>query len=675
MRWIVRLAGILIGTVLLAVIVVWLIPKDKIADIAAREFEAATGRALSFDGAVRARIWPDIGVEIHDVSLANAPWSDEQAMLSAAKLEMAVELRPLLNGDVHVKSVAFDSPAVILERAADGAANWELLGADTATGASDGAAGAQTVRETEVSAPPAFSLDKATISNGRLRFLDHASGQSVELAGLDLELTMPDLAGLAELTVAALVNGQKVESDLQLTSVADLLQGTPIKISATAAAGANRIAFSGSAAPSGGAVDGQIDLDITDANALFAALNQSPPAIPDGLGAERIALSGALAAGAEGDVALSDALITLDQNQISGDIALALQERPFLTAVLRADALDLSGLTADENASAGGDGGASADGGAPADGGWSKATIDASGLSALDADVSLSANSIDLGTTKTGRARLQARLNNGRLLVEIRELGTFGGQVQGTFVVNNRGGLSVRGDLAANAVALEALFQEFLDFDRLRGAGDVEVSFLGVGDSLDQIMRSLDGEGKINFGTGELLGVDLVGMLRNLDVGFRGDGTKTVYDAITASFNVNDGVVSNLDLNFLAPLLTALGEGTIDLGAQSLNYRLTPEILRGAAEQAGISVPVTITGPWSDLKFAPDLDGLIDANFEKERERLEKEARDELARQRERLTNEAKDELGLSGEDSVEDALKERALQELSKGLGGLLGD
>ena len=115
-------------------------------------------------------------------------------------------------------------------------------------------------------------------------------------------------------------------------------------------------------------------------------------------------------------------------------------------------------------------------------------------------------------------------------------------------------------------------------------------------------------------------------------------------------------MVSNVDLELLAPLLEVAGEGTIGIGEQVIDYRVTPKFLGGDSE---FSVPVLITGAWSNLKFRPDLDGLLNLRAQE----AAKAAEQELKKAAEEEVKKLEDEL----KQSVEDKLK--------KSLGGLFGD
>ena len=267
---------------------------------------------------------------------------------------------------------------------------------------------------------------------------------------------------------------------------------------------------------------------------------------------------------------------------------------------------------------------------------------------------------------KLGRTRLGIVIDAGRAVVDVKELALYGGSLSGQTVVNSRGGLSTRANLSLSGLALQPLLSDMADFDRLVGTGDIRFNLLASGNSQAALMRSLSGDGSLTFGKGEVLGLDLAGMLLNLDPNYVGEGQKTVFDRITGTFTVNGGVLSNGDLAVQAPLLTASGSGTVDIGGQSLSYRIVPTSLGGKELGADAQVPVTISGPWSAPRFGLDLESIA-------RAKLEAKAQEELQKQAEKLGLAPVE--GESIEDTArragEEFLKQEAQKQLEKLLGG----
>ncbi len=640
MRWIIRSLGLLATLLVLAIGALFLMPADRIAGLVESRFEAATGRALTIEGDVRPGLWPEIGVKTGPITIADADWAGTAPMVAAEGLSVGIAWTGLFGGDIRVTGVELTRPVIRLARAADGRGNWELAAA-SAPAAPDGRS---------ESGGPSIALDNLTISDGTVSFTD-AGARPITLTGIDATLTLPDFAGEAALTLNAEANGVPLTAELSIAQFARFLSDGAVPVALTAGIGEGTLEFDGHAGLAALAAEGRILADLDGIGPLTRAAGGMASALPEGLGAERVFLDSAMTFAGD-TLSLRETSLQLDQNQMSGEIDLTLAEpRPKLVAQLSAGALDLSGLSGggeeEEIASA-----------SDSPEGWSTEPIDVSGLGALDADVALDAQSIALSQSQLGRTRLRLALENGRLVTTIRELKAYDGAVTGQVVVNSRGGLSASADLAGSAIAISRLFAELLDFDRLITLGDMEISVLASGNSMDALMNGMNGEGSFRFGAGELLGLDLPGMIRNLDPGFIGEGKATIFDEVTGTFRIVNGVVINDNLKMTAPLFTANGSGEVSLGGRRLNYRIVPKLLSGEGE--GISVPVLITGTWAAPKFRLDLESMVDAKaqaeIEKARDKAEAKAKEKLLEK-------------LGGGADAEDAAKDKLEKELSKGL------
>ncbi len=395
--------------------------------------------------------------------------------------------------------------------------------------------------------------------------------------------------------------------------------------------------------------------------------------MPRGLGAGRLSVNGQLTLDGSGAAYLRAARIEADSNVLEGDLDLRPGEaRPKLVAKLAAGPLDLTGLVGEQG---------SGQGGGMAAEGWPRETIDVSALGLIDAEIALTAPSVDLSVLRLGEARAMVTLERSRAVFDLRQLAAYGGSVAGEFVVNGRGGLSVGGNLALKGIDMQALMLDLSGWDRLISRGNLTLKFLGVGNSVDEIMQGLKGEGSLALAQGELKGLDIAGMLRTLDPGYVGEGQKTIFDGIAGSFSIAGGVLSNSDLKLTAPYLTATGAGEVALGARTLNYRLRPTALADAEGAGGIMVPLWITGPWADPTFRLDLESLAREKMEAEakaaEERLKAEAKAAEAKAKAELEAKLKDELGVEAapSESLEDAVKRRAEEALQDETGKLLED
>lgn len=660
LRWIVGLISVLLMLVLIAVGAVALIPTDQVASLAAAQFQRLTGRTLQLEGGVEPTFWPVLGVRTGPVRIDNADWAEEGPMLTADALDISLDMADLMAGTITITAVEMVKPALVLERAADGRANWEFGG---------GGAGGEVSAATP-GVGRAYTLGRAVIRDGSLRFVDHASGRRVVVDGIDAEGAIPDFDGAATLSATARVQGQPIRLVAEVGVFSDFTEGRVVPVTLQAEAGGSTLRFDGRAGHDPMAAEGRLQADLSDLAAVATLAGAEAPAFPKAARVE-----GALTLAKSGVLSLRQGGITADGTTIRGDIDLTPgTPRARLVANLTAGVLTLPGAAGTGDGAAAGQGGQ-----AVATGGWSQAPIDVSALGAIDAEVGLTAEGMVLGPLRLGASRLKMTLERSRAVFDLRRIDAYGGVVTGQFVVNGRGGLSSGGDLTFAGIAMQPLLSDTAGWDRLIANGDLRLKFLAVGNSVDALMRSVKGDGSLSLGKGELRGLDIAGMLRNLDPGFVGEGQKTIFDGVTASFAMADGVLSNDDLSLSAPYVTATGAGTVGLGSRTLDYRLRPLAMARADGSGGVLVPLVISGTWAAPKFRLDLEAIARERMEAEAKALEARAKEQAkaaeAEAKARLEEKLREELGVTaGEgESLEDAVRRRAGEALDAEAGRLL--
>jgi AsmA protein len=656
MRWIIRVAVGLATLVLLVLGLLAMVPSDRVTAAVSAQFEAMTGRTLALSGEVRPRFWPSLGVTTGPVIVANADWAEGEAPLFRAE-SLSIDVNPgaLLGGEVKITGLRALSPEINLERAPDGRQNWVF------DAVADGGAGS-------VPAPATgFTLDQGTITGGTIRMVDRQSGRVIALDDVDAVLEVPDFAGPFALALTGLSGGREVALDLSGGVFSAFAAGRVVPLTLGLTVGGSRLDFDGRGGLAPLAVEGALTADLSDLPSLGTLIGSQVATPVPGLGADRLTVAGKLTLDGTGAAFLRGAEILADDNRVTGDLDLRPGEaRPKLSGQLIAGPLRLGAGSGD-----------AAEGEAPAGAaaaGWSDAEIDVGALGALDAELALAAPSVDLGVLNLGETRALITIDRARAVVDIRQMSAYGGQVTGDFVVNGRGGLSVGGRLALAGLQTQPLLADLAGWDRLVSTGDVELEFLGVGASVDAIMRGLRGEGTLELGQGELRGIDIVSMLRTLDPSFVGEAQKTAFDGLAGTFTIADGVLSNSDLKLVAPSLTAAGAGEVGLGARTLDYRIRPTALAAADGTGGVMVPLLITGPWADPGFRLDLESIA-------REKMEAEAKAAEERAKAELEDRLRDELGIevAPEESLGDAalrgaqeaLEEEARRALEDILGG----
>lgn len=646
MRWIFRILGALVVLVFLAFGVFLLIPAERIAQVATDRITAATGRVVTISGEARPTLWPDLGIVIEGLSIGNPTWAGDAPMIAAERVNVGVAWSGLFSGDIRVERAVLEGANIMLVRADDGRTSWDM-----------GSAGG------EASGAPQIGFDEAVIRDARVRYLDRAAGADWDVAQLDVTVRLPEAGGVVGIEGSAQVNGVPLVLETTIDGVAGLLAGEARPVQADLRWQGGAATFAGQLGLDATA-QGALDLTAEDLGPLVALAGSEMPDLPWGLGRDRIAVTGDVRLAREGSVHLRDGVVRLDETALNVAVDLVPgEDRPMLRGTITGGAISVPGLM---------------DGEASEAEGWPRDIIDVSGLFASDADLTVRAESLDLGSVALSDIDLRATVNRGRLVFDIASIRTYEGHLAGRFVINGRGGLSVGGDLILSDVALQPLMTAMAGYERLEGRGSASFEFLGIGNDLHTIMDGLEAEGDIALGQGALLGLDLGGMIRNFDTSFQGEGQRTVYDRVTADFVVREGIARNDDLLLDAPWGEVRGAGEADLAAMTLDYTLVPGVFRDAEGVADVRVPISVSGPWSGPSIRPDLEMLAELELAEEAARLEDEARARLEEEEDRLEQLARDRanelLGVEIEagDTPEDI--QRALEgELIQGVQQLI--
>ena len=649
MRWIIRLFALLVLIATVIVVSVLMLPGERIARIAADQIEQATGRAVAMSGETKVSFYPVLGISTGPTTVANADWSDAGPMMQADSFKVGVEPSALFGGAIRITGLEAVNPRIVLERARDGRVNWELgVEGVVPSGQSDGAAPAE-------SSQLSLTLDRALITGASLRYIDHGAGTTIAYENMDFDLRWPSYTGEASFDVVVRPAGEDIRVTGTIARLDQLIEGAVSEINAVARTKGGEATFAGRAR-SLPQLDGVLKLRLDNTSAFLASLGQAAVDLPEGLG-RAVTLDGRATLSESGRVSLRDMVLTLDQNRITGGVdVISGGARPRIEAKLSAGALDLTALDTDSGGESGGSGGGTA-----VETGWSRAPIDASALGLADAEVAIAAESLDLGTFKFGKTRVVTTVDRARAVFSLQELNGYGGVVSGQFVANNRNGLSVGGDMTARDMDMERLLTDAAGITRFATRGDASLKFLGVGPSVDAIMNSLSGSLSVSSGRGVISGFDLDKLMRTGD----GSGGTTVFDAMSASFAIQDGNMTGDDLRMSMPLAKATGKGRIGLGAQDINYTFTPSLLEGESRK-GLAIPVRIKGPWRDPKIYPDLEEAIDLNFKEETKKLKEDARKEAE---DFVAKElgVKPEEGQSLEDAVMKEVEDAVMDELFK--------
>lgn len=640
MRLIFRIFVALVITAIVVIGGLLVLPGDKLAELAADQLEAQTGRRLTVQGEVALSLWPVLGVKAEGVSLSNADWAGDQPMLTARTLSIGISAPDLLKGDVRIKSITAQDPHLNLSTNATGEGNWVLTAVSAAGPEGDDQGGG---------AGSSLSIETLMLNNASLTYTEYGE-TPVAMQNIDLQLKWPEPNGTVELALALNPAGDVVKIKGEIGSFSAFLDGQVSSVGVTVTVPGGIARFDGRAGISGEA-SGRLTVKAEDTARMLRAAGLGEVSLPRGLGQGAL-LGTDMTYTPDGRLALRDLSLDLDGNSLSGAADFVLGEVPYFTVKLQAQDLDLSAVASTVGADSGTSGGGA---------GWSTERIDASALALANGTLELSMASLNAGSVKLAASKLSLSLDNARAVLKLHPASVFGGSVQGQLVANNRGGLSVGGKLTYSGIRLEQALGQLAGYDRLNGEALGELQFLGVGNSQDAIMRSLSGKGWLEIGKGFFTGFDLEGLMRSGG----GNGGSTVFDGLTASYTLKDGNLDNQDLLISLKAVRAEGKGRIGMGARDLDYLFTPTVT-GVNSGQGVSIPLRITGPWGDPKIRPDLSQVLKAEIDG----IEEQATDQL---RQKLSEELEVEIAPDQDlkEAIQDGLEQRAKDSLLRLLQG----
>lgn len=617
--------GVLVALVIAALIAApFLIPVETYKEQIAAATRDATGRELTIGGDFSVSVLPSLALEAEDVAFANAPGASTPQMATLQALRVKLQLWPLLTGDVRVDEFVLVEPVINLEIDKSGEANWNFAGtAPAAEAAPMPSETAETGEGGPAAALKQLSLGDVRLVEGRINYFDARNGAAYEVSDINMAVSLPDLDSPFAANGSLVWNAETLKIDAETGPLRALLAGEATTVTVGLDSSPVDLGYRGRVTLAGALkADGEVDLDVPSIRNLASWAGNPIEGGGQGLGPLKI--TGQVAVDGP-SYTFSQAKIVLDDMNATGDLRADLAGKtPYLKGGLEVDRINLNTYLPPEEeaaqADSGGTGGTGAGGGQPGE--WSDEPIDVSGLKAVNADFDLVVGGIQVRQIQIGRGEVKLALKDGLLALDLAQINLYDGVGKGRLTVDGRREVpAVEKSFAISGIQAEPLLTDAAGFDRLEGTGEMTIAVTTRGRSQREMVKALNGKGAVKFLDGAIKGINLAAMVRNVSSAFLDsaarESQKTDFAELSGTFTIENGLLRNDDLLLLSPLLRLTGTGTSDLPARTVNYRVVPKAVAsiegqgGEAEKAGVAVPVIITGPWHDLKYQPDLAGMV----------------------------------------------------------------
>ena len=590
--------------------------------------ESMTGYRLRVSGPVDISLFPSIDLVAEDVGVAQPAARGDAEFATAKTLRLSLMLRGLLTGKVRVKTITLIDPVIAVPQTnAAAAAPQAAPGAGQAGPAPEGGgSGLASVAEQLKT----VTLDKLVIENGTLILPPSEGTLGKRIEKLNLEASLPAYESPLTFVTSAIVDGKPYKGDGSIGSFGHFLEGAPAPVRlgveapgtldvpaslvGTASYKNDTLTFSQFSAKSG---------DKTLAGTAvykdgMATLSQ----LTGTVGRDTFA----------GHAVYKDNVVTVKSLRanvrgtvLAGSLTANLANKvPYVVAAFAAKTLDVNALTgAAKSKRSSGGGGGSKKKAKSGKSGWSNARIDFSPLRLLNGKFSLTAEQLIYDQIKLNPVSVQATLNGGKLNAALSKFRIYGGAGNATIAVDASGKTPTqRVNLSVAKFNAYPLLKDVAGFERIEGKGTVKLNLSGVGASQRAIVSGLNGTSSLEFTDGAIRGVNIAKMLRNVGTGvlngWQASGAeKTDFASLGASFKIAKGQATTKDLHLVGPLVSVTGAGTINLPAQSLKFKVEPQLVASLEGQgrkkdlAGLGVPVMIVGPWAKPKIYPDIKGIL----------------------------------------------------------------
>ncbi|MDF2276555.1 AsmA family protein [Aeromonas caviae] len=705
-----KIIYILLGLALAAVVaiaaLVSLIDPNQFKPQLAEQVRKSTGRELVIQGDIGWRFWPSLGLSLEKVALRNPAGFAEPDLVRFEQGEASVGLLPLLSHRLEIGKVTLSGAHLFIQTRADGSSNLSDL-----LKASADPKGEATTEPAATTPPPAsdkqpwqISLQGIALVDASALVRDDRSGTISRLDRLDLDLgqltpgewipvTLAakgaqgdlafDLKGqvqlkpareamkseLKDLNLSGSLNQQAQRLDA-FTLKADRLalgQWSSLTLSLQGAQGASdKPSLAGTLE---GTLKARLDenrqlLELSDA-VLAAKLSG------DSLPRPQMQVKLAGFARAELDkqsVALSNLVMGVDDALLSGSGAVRLGAVPKVDFDLKGDKLDLDAwlgqsakaAPAAATSGAAAPAGAQAQTAAPAAQALSTAEPDLTALKSVDLAGRLQLGSLRLKGLDLSAVDLQLALAGGQLTLKQFSAGVAGGKVTASGLLDARQQPArYQVHKRVQGVDVRPLLQTLAQTDLLEGKGDLEVEAQGSGLSEQALRSRMQGKVNLKLSDGALHGINLAEMIREARATLTGKGAdqvkevrKTDFSALTASFQIANGVARSDDIQLFAPALRVKGQGQTALVPETLDFLFLTSVVESSKGQGGktvdelkdITIPVRIGGHWQAPSYKLDVKALLSNN-----KVLEEKARKEAERGLKKLLGDKADNEGVKG--------------------------
>jgi uncharacterized protein involved in outer membrane biogenesis len=167
-------------------------------------------------------------------------------------------------------------------------------------------------------------------------------------------------------------------------------------------------------------------------------------------------------------------------------------------------------------------------------------------------------------------------------------------------------------ELHAENVDISLMLQDFSDTDLLSGRMNSDISVSATGDTLQSVIKSLNGAGRAELSNGLISGYQIVEAGGHVSGGGAEPGTGEMekgfyFTELTGSATVKNGVMEIHRVEMNSPAAEISLEGLVDLVTQRIDLKmaaLKSIFVKSKKKGEHYLMPLALTGTFSDMRFS-----------------------------------------------------------------------
>jgi AsmA protein len=671
MKWVKRLlwaiAVFVVVLIAAAVVLVVAVDPNDYKELIVKQVDQATGRQLDLEGDIKLSFFPWLGLRVGSTQLSNAQGFGDAPFARIDEAQLRVAILPLFKGEVRADTLRLHGLRLNLSKNAQGVTNWDdLLSRQQAPPPAESEAG-------QANIPSALAIGGIEIKDAALRWQDAQSGTELMVSPFNLytdaislgepfDLQMDlyfknkapamgvklDLDGsitldpanqryqIKGLTTTVEAQGESLpgkelatnfKTDIDADLQAQTLRVAPLSLEALTLKLSGKLEIS--QLLGNPKVIGQLKSEPFSPQEVLSALDQALPPSADPNVLERASLDlgfGATSTQAE----LTRLAILLDDTQLTGSGKVKSFEEPEINFSLAVNQLDVDRYlppapqTSEQPANP-----------PPSQPTDDRLPVPLEPLRGLNVKGDLTVTKLKAANLRLADLKASVTAKNG--LLELRPVTTslYKGQVSTVVKLDARTDTPAFGFNAQlkNVAIGDLMYDLQKKAAYLAGTGNVAFDLNTRGDRISSLKKQLNGKANLAVTKGALRDPELASKVERVVAYLKGrnpapSGQEILFDSLQGSAVITNGVARNNDLALVTSLILAKGKGDVDVGKDTIDYELGVALAgSGQPDKKRLFVPITVKGPFTDLKYGLDLGKVAKQQFkekaDKEKQKLE----------------------------------------------------